>query len=240
MSIIFKGKKAATELNEFIHDHGPDCLIIIRHGETKWNAEGRLQGQQDTSLSHRGRRQTRQVAQRLRHVPILQIHSSPLKRCHETANSIAIANVSHPAVVTDSLLKETALGILEGELKSAQSTAELTATYEEFDKDEINYRIPGGENLHDVAARVSQFFADQREILKNPRIQLIVGHRNLNKMIIKYLLGLSYDNGFRVEQEHHRLYLYFSASKELWSCSIEREATCLSRGYATTMDSSYA
>ncbi len=57
-----------------------------------------------------------------------------------------------------------------------------------------------------------------------------MGHRNVNKMILKSLLGLSFEEGFRVEQEHQRLYLYFDASKELWSCWVEGTAAHLTRG----------
>ena len=67
-----------------------------------------------------------------------------------------------------------------------------------------------------------------------------MGHRNVNKMILKHLLGLSFEEGFRVEQEHQRLYLYFDGSKELWSCWVEPESASLTPGYATTMDDSYA
>ncbi len=67
-----------------------------------------------------------------------------------------------------------------------------------------------------------------------------MGHRNVNKMILRSLLGLSFKEGFRVEQEHQRLYLYFDASKELWSCWMESAGARLTRGYATTINSSYA
>ena len=97
-----------------------------------------------------------------------------------------------------------------------------------------------GENLHDVAARVQRFFVDQDELLRGLGIHLIVGHRNVNKMILKHLLGLSFEEGFRVEQEHQRLYFYFDASKELWSCWVEGTSARLARGYVTTIDSSYA
>ena len=67
-----------------------------------------------------------------------------------------------------------------------------------------------------------------------------MGHRNVNKMIGKAWLGLSFEDGFRVEQEHQRLYLYFAASAELWSCWIEDTLVSLTRGYVTSTDSSYA
>ena len=60
-------------------------------------------------------------------------------------------------------------------------------------------------------------------------------------MILKHLLGLSFEEGFLVEQEHQRLYLYFDGSKELWSCWVlEGTAAYLTPEYDTTIDSSYA
>ena len=229
-----------ADLADFIRDRGPHCLIVARHGETEWNAEGRLQGQQDIPLNSRGRGEALAVARFLRSVPLIQVHTSTLQRCRQTARPIAETNIGRPNVVSSDLLKETALGVLEGEMKDQQSTAELTRHYQDFCRDEIRYRVPDGENLHDVAARVQRFFVDRCQLLKGPGIHLIVGHRNVNKMILKYLIGLSFEEGFRVEQEHQRLYLYFDASKELWFCWVDGTAARLTRGYATTMDSSYA
>jgi phosphoserine phosphatase len=228
-----------TTLAEFIRDRGPHCLIVARHGETASNAEGRLQGQLDIPLNTRGRSQAQAVARFLRSIPISQAHSSTLRRCQETAGPIAVANIGRPNVVSNDLLKETALGVLEGEFKDQQSTAELTRHYQEFTRDEISYRVPNGENLRDVAARVQRFFVDRCELLKGQGVHLIMGHRNLNKMILRHLLGLSFEEAFRVEQENQRLYLYFDTSKELWSCMVGSASACLTRGYATTMDSSY-
>jgi hypothetical protein len=59
-------------------------------------------------------------------------------------------------------------------------------------------------------------------------------------MILKHLLGLSYAQGFRVEQEHQRLYLYFGAAKELWSCWLAESSISLTEGYVTTTIKSYA
>ena len=229
-----------ASLAEFIRDRDPHCVIVARHGETDWNAEKRLQGQQDTLLNSRGRNQALKVARLLKSVPLLQVHSSILRRCQETARPIAEANIGRPNVVSSGLLKETALGVLEGELKDQQSTAALTRHYQNFSRDEIHYRLPNGENLHDVSDRVQRFFVKQNELLTGPGIRLIVGHRNLNKMILKYLLGLSFEEGYRIEHEHQRLYLYFNASNELWSCWMGDTTACLTLGYATTMDTSYA
>ena len=229
-----------TGLAQFIRARGSHCLIVARHGETEWNVEGRLQGQQDTRLNSRGCGQALAVGRFLGEIPLTKIHSSTLGRCQQTARSIAEANVGRPSIVSSDLLMETALGLLEGELKGQQSTTELTRYYERVCRDEIRYRVPHGENLHDVAARVQHFFTDARQLLKGSGVHLIVGHRNVNKMILKHLLGLSFEEGLQVEHEHQRLYFYFAGSKELWSCLLEGTGGHLTRGYATMMDSWYA
>ena len=153
---------------------------------------------------------------------------------------IAEGNIGQPSVVYSDLLKETALGVLEGELIVRQSTSELTRHYQNFSRDEIHYRVPSGENLHDVSTRVQCFFANQSQLLEGQGIHLIVGHRNVNKMIIKFLLGLSFEEGFRVEHEHTRLYFYFGARNELWSCQVADKSARFTQGCATTIGSSYA
>jgi broad specificity phosphatase PhoE len=227
-------------LAQFIGDQGSDCLIIARHGETQWNAQGRLQGQQDTALNKRGESQALAGAQFLRNIPLVQVHCSTLQRCRNTAVPIAKVNIGRPEIIYSDLLKEIALGVLEGELKDRQSTAELTRHYQNFSKDEIHYRIPDGENLEDVSSRVQRFFAGQSQLLEDHGIHLIVGHRNVNKMILKYLLGLSFEEGFLVEHENHRLYFYFRSSRELWSCRLGNTTVGFEKGYATTVASSYA
>lgn len=224
---------AETDLTRFLRDRGSHCLIIARHGETEWNAEGRLQGRHDTSLNARGRDQAFGAGRFLQNVLIDEIHSSTLVRCRKTSITIAEVNIGLPQVVYSEFLEETALGVLEGELKDRQSSIELTEHYRNFSRDEIRYRIPGGENLHDVFARVERFFGDERLLLRTEGIHLIVGHRNVNKMIIKFLLGLTFEEGFQVEHEHERLYFYFGGEKELWSCPVGDACACFTQGYAT-------
>jgi probable phosphoglycerate mutase len=236
MNATSRNQSDETDLAEFIRDRGPHCLIVARHGETEWNVERRLQGQQDIPINSRGRSQAVATARFLRSVPLIEIHSSTLQRCQQTARPIAEVNIGRPNVASSDLLKETALGVLEGELIVRQSTAEMTRHYQDFSRDEIRYRVPNGENLHDVAVRVQRFFIDRYHLLKGQGTHLIVGHRNVNKMILKYLLGLSFENGYRVEHEHQRLYLYFAASKELWSYCVEDSDTRFTRGYVTTTD----
>jgi broad specificity phosphatase PhoE len=229
-----------ADLALFIREHGPQCLILARHGETEWNASRRLQGQQDTLLNTRGQHQALSAARFLKNIPLIQIHCSTLLRCQATARSIAQENIGGPDLLCSDFLKETALGILEGELIEEQSTAELTRHYQKFSRDEIRYRVPGGENLHDVFARVQRFFAGQTHLLSGQGVHLIVGHRNVNKMILKALVGLTFEEGFQAEHEHQRLYFYFAAQKKLWSCCVGDSPLHFTPGCASSINGSYA
>ena len=84
-------------------------------------------------------------------------------------------------MISSDPLRETALGVLEGEPGDRRSIFELSRQYQYFAMNEINTRVSGGENLHDVDARVRHFFADQDERLEGRRVRLIVESRNLTK-----------------------------------------------------------
>jgi probable phosphoglycerate mutase len=64
-------------------------FILIRHGETEWNATGRIQGHHPVSLNERGRQQAQAIAQRLQNDPFDALYSSDLSRATETAQAIA-------------------------------------------------------------------------------------------------------------------------------------------------------
>jgi probable phosphoglycerate mutase len=63
-------------------------LVLVRHGETAWNHDGRLQGQTDVPLSEFGRAQAARLRERLRDEPFAAAYSSDLSRCWETATTV--------------------------------------------------------------------------------------------------------------------------------------------------------
>jgi broad specificity phosphatase PhoE len=91
-------------------------FIIFRHGQTEWNVERRMQGQNDIALNKNGRNQAELLAQRLQHEMIDAFYSSPLSRAFETAETVAR---KHGKLVTvlDSLI-EMSFGDMEGKTKS--------------------------------------------------------------------------------------------------------------------------
>jgi broad specificity phosphatase PhoE len=87
-------------------------LLFVRHGETDWNAEGRLQGHTDRPLNDYGRRQARELAERLAEDGVAAIYSSDLRRAKETAEIVG-GRLGLP-VVTDPDLRERNWGSWEG------------------------------------------------------------------------------------------------------------------------------
>ena len=87
-------------------------FYFLRHGETAWNAEGRLCGRTDVPLSDVGRRQAQLLAWRLQPIPVEALYSSPLERALETARLIGQAVGREPVV--DQRLAELNYGAWEG------------------------------------------------------------------------------------------------------------------------------
>ncbi len=97
-------------------------LIVIRHGETEWNRERRMQGTTDTRLSDLGRVQAHALGRRLKERGFTALYSSDLSRARDTAQ--AIAQHTGRNLVIDPRLQERRFGIFEGLL-----AAEIRARY---------------------------------------------------------------------------------------------------------------
>ena len=87
-------------------------LLLVRHGETDWNASGRLQGHTDRPLNDYGRRQARELADRLADDGIVAIYASDLSRAKETAEIVGV-RLGLPVVI-DADLRERNWGSWEG------------------------------------------------------------------------------------------------------------------------------
>ncbi|MBE9565298.1 MAG: histidine phosphatase family protein, partial [Proteobacteria bacterium] len=126
-------------------------IILVRHGQTVWNAEHRFQGQKDSPLTELGREQTRRVAARLAHTHIDAVYSSDISRARETAESvIAGRNLS---VEPREDLRERGYGVLEGQtLEEVAATA--GAWFLGWEADRIHKSPPAGESQPEMCERV--------------------------------------------------------------------------------------
>lgn len=119
-------------------------ILAIRHGETAWNVDTRIQGQLDIGLNDLGRRQARQAAMQLADEALDAIYSSDLQRAHDTAQ--ALAQRSGLTVQADAGLRERRFGVFEG-----KTFAEIDAQHPElalrWKRREPDFGAPGGETL---------------------------------------------------------------------------------------------
>lgn len=126
-------------------------LIVLRHGETEWNREGRYQGCIDTRLSGEGLAQAGAVSRALASGRLGAVYSSPLARARETAE--AIAKPHGLAVSEDSAFAEICHGLWEG-LTVEQVKAEFPDLYATWLARPQTVTMPNGESLAQVRERV--------------------------------------------------------------------------------------
>lgn len=164
-------------------------ILLARHGETPWNAEGRYQGQIDIPLSHVGEAQAAALGKRLRDVEIARAVASPLSRARRTAE-LALGPERALMLTTDADLQEIAHGEWEGLLAS-----------EINDKDPVRLRawreephtvlMPGGgESLDQVLERSWRGFERATEGLGEHDTLLVVAHDAVNRVLLCRILGL--------------------------------------------------
>ena len=118
-------------------------IILIRHGETAWNRERRMQGQTDTPLSDIGRAQAEALGQRMAKHKFSALYSSDLSRAYETA--AAVARVSGREIRRDPALRERTFGIFEG-LTYAEMAQRYPEEHARFLQRDADYAVPGGES----------------------------------------------------------------------------------------------
>ena len=207
-------------LKDFLYKLRQNCLLLARHGETDWNALQLIQGQQDRPLSLKGFMQRKNLFFHLRSLPLVKIYTSALQRTIQTAQPLSDEKKIPITIIPD--LNEVKLGVFEGEHKIDFSDGYSAKLYKEFLRDEINVTLPGGgENLKTVHARIQKPLQDILRSVSQKGHVIVVAHRNINKMLIKSLLGLDYEAGYRVEHRNNWLYIFAPQHRDIYLMKIE-------------------
>jgi len=133
-------------------------LWLIRHGETDWNVQDRIQGSSDIPLNAAGIQQARRLACRLEGVAFDAVYASDLSRARVTAET-ALPGAS---VRLDPRLRELAYGVFEGK-SWAELDGDEAVEARHWHEDRYGRRIPGGESYADLEARLAAFRADLPE-----------------------------------------------------------------------------
>jgi probable phosphoglycerate mutase len=161
-------------------------VVAVRHGETEWNAQMRMQGQLDTDLSERGRWQASRAARALAGEGIEAIFASDLARAFDTAQ--AIAAVIDLPISTDPALRERGFGLFEG-----HTYAEIDARWPDdaarWRRHEPAFRPDGGESLIEFSARVVAAVTRIAERSRGRTI-LVVSHGGVLDCLYRAAAGL--------------------------------------------------
>lgn len=158
-------------------------LYCVRHGESAYNAENRIQGQSDVPLSPLGCRQSEALAAALAGHPIEAVYSSPLRRARETAEPIA--RRLGLTVETDPRLMELDAGLFQGQLRTELDKlypAELAAWL----SGDMDFTIPGGESRRMLMLRGEAALRDIAA--RGHRQAVVVAHGGLLTVAFKALL----------------------------------------------------
>ena len=161
-------------------------LILIRHGETDWNIEGRYTGQSDVPLNACGLEQADSLAKQLQGKKIDAIYSSDLRRAHQTAKALAESRGTR--LLIDPRLREIHQGEWEGMLFK-DIRASYSQAWEQRERDPLLVAPPGGETVGQVRTRVLEAL---RDILhQHPDSHLaIVSHGLVLALIKVHIAGL--------------------------------------------------
>jgi broad specificity phosphatase PhoE len=161
-------------------------LYLIRHGETEYNQQRRIQGGgSNTDLNNTGRKQARNVALYFKDKPIDAVYSSPLKRALFTAKAIAYYHNLEVHIEKD--LREIDVGELEGVPLTELST-DLSSILLGFEEGDGSKQLPGGESLLDVRRRT--MVVVKRIAADKPGSAVIVGHYFVVLSIITAVLDM--------------------------------------------------
>lgn len=163
-------------------------LFVIRHGQTLWNQQRRLQGQMDSPLTSEGLKQAENLAERLAAIKFDAIYASDLGRTMLTARIVS-ARLNGQQIYPDVRLRERNFGIFHG-----LNWEEITKRFPEEGKLEkatnAQYIIPEGESRQQVLERCIAFMEEIRIKHEGKKI-LAISHGGIVSSIVRYVLHIS-------------------------------------------------
>lgn len=180
--------------------HRTTELLVIRHGETVWNGEGRIQGHRDSPLSERGVAQSQRLGERMKGERPEAVVSSDLARALHTAAPVASA--VGLSIVIDRQWRERSYGALEGKTWS-EIERDHPAEHARLTARDPHFRPEGGESAIEFRERVMEAFGMAVERARGGRIA-VVTHGGA--------LGVLYREAKRLPFEAPRDYTLYNAS----------------------------
>ncbi len=197
-------------------------LILVRHGESLWNKEGKWTGLTDIALSDKGHEEAKNAGRTISEIPIDIAYTSPLLRAIQTLEDINSSRIPPISQITQNkALNERDYGDYTGKNKWA---IKKQVGNEEFLKIRRSFAfpIPNGESLKNVYERVVPYYKSEIEPkLKEGKNVLISAHGNSLRALVKYLENISDGDIPNLEIATGEIYIYDTdkegkvASKEI-------------------------
>ncbi len=184
-------------------------LILVRHGESEWNALGIWTGQTDIGLSAKGVEEARKVAEHIAHINIHACHTSPLLRARRTLEEIKACLQGQDWPTFEHLaLTERHYGEYTGknkwEVRDLLGEEQFMLLRRSWD-----YPVPGGETLKDVHARIAPYFEEHiLPGLKEGKNTLVSFHGNSMRALVKHIEEISNEEIPLLEIVTGEVYLY--------------------------------
>lgn len=187
------------------------ALYILRHGQTEWNALGRLQGHHDSPLTEQGRADARRQGAILRGVfavrGALPVYTSPQGRVRQTA-ALALEGLG-AQVFEDARLKEASAGHWQG-LTEAEIEAKFPQAFAAHPtRLSLGMGAPGGESFENMAARCGDFLAE----LSEPSV--IITHGVTLAVLRGLVLGLGYEAILQLDHRQGVVYALRGGSEQV-------------------------
>ncbi len=162
-------------------------VILVRHGETQWNRESRIQGHSDSTLTAEGRAQAAAIAARLARERIDAIVSSDLRRAMDTAGRIAL--LCGRPVAGDPRLRERCFGMAEG-LTYDEAGVRYPDAFSRQRETDVDFAIPGGESRRAFHERVGRAFEELATEHAGKRV-VVVSHGGVLATLYRRIHGIA-------------------------------------------------
>ena len=164
-------------------------LILIRHGETLWNTQLRMQGSLDSDLTPKGESQIKALGEWMKEVPFDYLYCSDTSRAHKTAK--AISKFTGHNLNLDERLREKNLGVFEG-LTSEEARERYPETFRQFKTAGASYVIDQGESTQQLLERSLDAIEEIRD--RHPqKVAVVVTHGGVVRVLMKHVLGIPLD-----------------------------------------------
>jgi probable phosphoglycerate mutase len=171
-------------------------VLLVRHGQTDWNIEGRWQGALPVGLNDIGREQAKALAHYLASRKIGSIYTSDLPRALDTATEIGNRQGINPQI--DVRLQEFNLGIFQG-LTREEIKERYPIQYRDFEADYWDYNVTDGESRRELQARAYQAFEHIVAHASGPEVVIVSHGGTIRMLLLKLFEGAAELNHFHVE-----------------------------------------